>query len=57
LKTAVGWLGEGGTRSVGAMLYYFDQVFTDLENFGQNKFERNQIIQKKKILGEAIFWL
>ena len=34
-----------------AALYYYDQVFTDLENFGQKKYKKNLKIQKKK------FWV
>ena len=51
-------LGNKQVQSVlCVVLYYFDRMFTHLVNFGQNKFKRNQKIQKKNILGERFFWL
>jgi hypothetical protein len=34
------------------LLYHFDQVFTHLEKNCQKKYQKNQINQKKNILGE-----
>jgi hypothetical protein len=60
LDQSLGTLAEGDVETDDqclGLLYYFDQVFTHLEKFGQKKFKRNRIIQKKNILGEQFFWL
>jgi hypothetical protein len=38
------------------ILYHFNQVFTHLEKNCQKKYQKNQINQKKNILGEWFFW-